>query len=189
MGVVPSDAELTTRHEGIPAWDDMPDDLKPVLSRQMEVYAGFLEHTDHHLGRLIDAIEELGALDDTLIFYILGDNGADVVKIEPADGDPARRYSAVGAELNGAWRAGLSAAARVNLKRIESFQHLASELDVPELALVQRYSQRAIDLAGNQHVRRGSHLRGRRERDWRGRIAGDQHCGHHERHTQVRIHT
>ena len=54
----------------------MPDELKPVLARQMEVYAGFLEHTDHHVGRLIDAIEDLGVLDDTIIYYIIGDNGA-----------------------------------------------------------------------------------------------------------------
>jgi arylsulfatase len=54
----------------------MPDDLKPVLARQMEVYAGFLEHTDHHVGRLIDALEELELLDDTLVYYIVGDNGA-----------------------------------------------------------------------------------------------------------------
>ena len=60
----------------IPAWDDMPDELKPVLARQMEVYAGFLEHTDHHVGRLIDALESLEVLDDTLIYYIIGDNGA-----------------------------------------------------------------------------------------------------------------
>jgi arylsulfatase A-like enzyme len=76
LGVVPADADLTTRHAEIPAWDDMPDELKPVLARQMEVYAGFLEHTDHHVGRLIDAIDELGALDDTIVYYIIGDNGA-----------------------------------------------------------------------------------------------------------------
>jgi arylsulfatase len=76
LGVVPADAELTRRHDEIPAWDDMPDDLKPVLRRQMEVYAGFLEHTDFHVGRVIDAIEQLGILDDTLIYYIIGDNGA-----------------------------------------------------------------------------------------------------------------
>ena len=73
---MPPDTELTERHEEIPAWDDMPDDLKPVLARQMEVYAGFLEHTDHHLGRLIDALEDLGVLEDTLVYYIIGDNGA-----------------------------------------------------------------------------------------------------------------
>ena len=57
LGVIPADAELTERPEEIPAWDDMPDDLKPVLARQMEVYAGFLEHTDHHVGRLVDALQ------------------------------------------------------------------------------------------------------------------------------------
>jgi arylsulfatase len=76
LGVVPPDAELTARPAEIPAWDAMPDALKPVLARQMEVYAGFLEHVDHHVGRLVDAIEDLGILDDTLVFYIVGDNGA-----------------------------------------------------------------------------------------------------------------
>ncbi len=52
LGVIPQDAELTARPPEIPAWDEMPDDLKPVLARQMEVYAGFMEHTDHHVGRL-----------------------------------------------------------------------------------------------------------------------------------------
>ena len=50
--MIPPEAELTDRPEEIPAWEDMPDDLKPVLARQMEVYAGFMEHTDHHVGRL-----------------------------------------------------------------------------------------------------------------------------------------
>jgi arylsulfatase A-like enzyme len=76
IGVIPADTELTRRHDEIPAWDDMPDELKPVLARQMEVYAGFLEHTDHHVGRLIDTLAELEVLDDTLVYYIIGDNGA-----------------------------------------------------------------------------------------------------------------
>ena len=76
LGVIPADAELTPRHAEIPAWDDMPAELKPVLEREMEVYAGFLEHTDHHVGRVIDAIEDLGVLENTLIYYIIGDNGA-----------------------------------------------------------------------------------------------------------------
>ena len=54
----------------------MADALKPVLARQMEVYAGFLEHTDHHVGRLLDALDDLGILDNTLVYYIIGDNGA-----------------------------------------------------------------------------------------------------------------
>ena len=62
----------------------MPDELKPILARQMEVYAGFLEHTDHHVGRLVDALDDLGVLEDTLVYYIVGDNGAS------AEGDDQR---------------------------------------------------------------------------------------------------
>ena len=54
----------------------MPEELKPVLRRQMEVYAGFLEYTDHHVGRLLDTLKAAQILDDTLVYYIIGDNGA-----------------------------------------------------------------------------------------------------------------
>ena len=76
LGVIPADCQLTARPKEIPAWDEMPEDFKPVLAREMEVYAGFLEYTDHHVGQLVDALEKLGVLDDTLIYYIIGDNGA-----------------------------------------------------------------------------------------------------------------
>ncbi|MBL8126566.1 MAG: arylsulfatase, partial [Chloroflexia bacterium] len=76
LGVIPADAELTPRPAQIPAWDDMPEELLPVLRRQMETYAGFLEHTDHCVGQLIDILEAGEMLDDTLIYYIIGDNGA-----------------------------------------------------------------------------------------------------------------
>ncbi|HME49068.1 arylsulfatase [Mycobacterium sp.] len=76
LGVVPQDAELTRRHDEMPAWDDMPAELKPVLARQMELYAGFLEQADHEVGRLVDTLDALDVLDDTLVYYILGDNGA-----------------------------------------------------------------------------------------------------------------
>jgi arylsulfatase A-like enzyme len=76
LGVIPANCELTKRHEQIPAWDDMPEALKPVLRRQMEVYAGFLEYADYHVGRLLDSLKELQILDDTLVYYIIGDNGA-----------------------------------------------------------------------------------------------------------------
>jgi arylsulfatase len=76
LGVIPQECELTARHKEIPAWDEMPEALKPALRRQMEVYAGFLEYADYHVGRVVDAIDKLGILDDTLIFYIIGDNGA-----------------------------------------------------------------------------------------------------------------
>jgi arylsulfatase A-like enzyme len=76
LGVIPSDCQLTPRHKEIPSWDDMPAELKPVLARQMELYAGFLEYADHHVGRLVDSLKDLNLLDDTLIYYIIGDNGA-----------------------------------------------------------------------------------------------------------------
>jgi arylsulfatase len=76
LGVVPPETELTPRPAEIPAWDEMPDALKPVLARQMEIYAGFLEHTDHHVGVLVDALDDLGVLEDTLVYYVIGDNGA-----------------------------------------------------------------------------------------------------------------
>jgi arylsulfatase A-like enzyme len=76
LGVVPQDAELTARPPEIPAWDETPEAMRPIFARQMEVYAGFLEHTDHHVGRLVDALSELEVLDDTLVFVIVGDNGA-----------------------------------------------------------------------------------------------------------------
>jgi arylsulfatase A-like enzyme len=76
LGVIPKECELTLRHKQIPAWDEMPAALKPVLIRQMEVYAGFMEYTDHHVGRLVDTLKKLNLLDDTLIYYIIGDNGA-----------------------------------------------------------------------------------------------------------------
>ena len=76
LGVIPADCELTPRHTQIPAWDDMPEALKPVLRRQMEVYAGFMEYADHHVGRLLDSLEKLTLLEDTLVYYIIGDNGA-----------------------------------------------------------------------------------------------------------------
>ncbi len=76
LGVLGPDAELTARHEEIPAWDDVADEMKPVLARQMEIYAAFMEHTDHQIGRLVDALEDLEILDETLVILIIGDNGA-----------------------------------------------------------------------------------------------------------------
>ena len=74
LGVIAADAVLTPRHAEIPAWDEMDPALKPALERQMEVYAAFLEHTDHHVGRLLEAMGPI--LDDTLVYVIIGDNGA-----------------------------------------------------------------------------------------------------------------
>src|SRR5512138_3821437 len=76
LGVVPPECKLTPRHSEIPAWDEMPEAFKPVLRRQMEVYAGYLEYTDYHVGRMVDTLKKLGILEDTLVYYIIGDNGA-----------------------------------------------------------------------------------------------------------------
>ena len=76
LGVIPQDAELTPRPDLFPAWDSLNDDEKKLYTRQMEVYAGYSENADWNVGRLLDAIEEIGDLDNTLILYIWGDNGA-----------------------------------------------------------------------------------------------------------------
>jgi len=76
LGVIPSDCVLTPRHEEIPAWDAMPEAFKPVLRREAEVYAGYMEYTDYHIGKIFDLLEKLNIMDDTLVYYIIGDNGA-----------------------------------------------------------------------------------------------------------------
>jgi arylsulfatase A-like enzyme len=76
LGWIPQNAKLTERPEGIAAWDDIPESERPFQRRLMEVFAGFSEHADFHAGRVIDEIERQGKLDNTLIFYIWGDNGS-----------------------------------------------------------------------------------------------------------------
>ncbi|MDP1553189.1 MAG: arylsulfatase [Methanobacteriaceae archaeon] len=76
MGIIPQDTELTERPDLFPAWDSLSETEKKLFARQMEVFAGFSENADWNVGRLLDAIEEMEDLDNTLIFYIWGDNGA-----------------------------------------------------------------------------------------------------------------
>lgn len=76
IGVVPPDAELAPWADGVPHWDELDEDARRVAARFMETYAGFAEHTDAQVGRLVDALSAAGELDNTLICYILGDNGA-----------------------------------------------------------------------------------------------------------------
>lgn len=75
-GWIPEDAVLTERDERLAAWDDIPEDEKPFQRRLMEVAAGFAEHADVQAGRLVDELESLGYDENTLIFYIWGDNGS-----------------------------------------------------------------------------------------------------------------
>jgi len=76
LGWIPKNAQLTPRPDTLPAWDSIPKNQLPFQRRLMEVFAGFTEHVDHQVGRLVDEVEKLGYGENTLIFYIWGDNGA-----------------------------------------------------------------------------------------------------------------
>lgn len=75
MGIIPADAELSRHDPDVKPWADCSADEKRLYARMMEVFAGFLEHTDHHIGRLLDFLSRLGELENTLIM-VLSDNGA-----------------------------------------------------------------------------------------------------------------
>jgi arylsulfatase len=74
-GLLPPGTELSERDPDVPPWDSLSDDAKRMYTRQMEVYAGFMSQTDHHIGRVIDHIERLGELENTIVI-VLSDNGA-----------------------------------------------------------------------------------------------------------------
>lgn len=115
LGVISDDSVLTPRPDVIPAWDDISDEMKPVLARQMEIYAAFLEHTDHCIGQLVDAVDELGLLDDTLILVITGDNGA----------------SGEGT-LNGTWNESLTMTGMLNVETPEFLRERLDSFGTPE---------------------------------------------------------
>jgi arylsulfatase A-like enzyme len=76
MGWIPAEAQLTPRDPAMPAWDDIPESERPFQRRLMEVAAGFAEHVDVQVGRLLDEVDHLGLAENTLVFYIWGDNGS-----------------------------------------------------------------------------------------------------------------
>ncbi len=94
MGVIPANADLTPRPKEIPSWDSQTPEQKKLEARQMETFAGFAEHTDEQVGRLVSALQDMGELDRTLFIYIVGDNGAS------AEGGPEGAYNEMMA-LNG----------------------------------------------------------------------------------------
>ena len=94
LGVVPAGTKLTPRPAEIPAWSALTADQQRLFERQMETYAGFAEQTDYEVGRLVQAIRDMGALDNTMVLYIAGDNGAS------AEGGPDGSYNEMLA-LNG----------------------------------------------------------------------------------------
>jgi arylsulfatase len=94
LGVIPAETKLTPRPTEIPAWENMSAEQKRLFERQMETFAGFAEHTDHEVGRLVAQLEAIGELENTLFFYIVGDNGSS------AEGGPEGTYNEMMA-LNG----------------------------------------------------------------------------------------
>ncbi len=94
MGIIPAGTKLTPRPAEIPAWDSLTADQKRLFERQMETFAGFASHTDHEIARLVDALEDMGVMDNTLFFFIAGDNGSS------AEGGPDGTYNEMLA-LNG----------------------------------------------------------------------------------------
>lgn len=76
LGIIPANTKLTPRLPQLPAWSSLTADQKRVAARLMEVYAGFLAHTDAQVGRLLDTLRASGEYDNTLVFYVVGDNGA-----------------------------------------------------------------------------------------------------------------
>jgi arylsulfatase A-like enzyme len=76
QGIVPTDTLLTKRHAEIPAWDSLNAEQKQLYAYMMEIYAGYLSQTDYNVGRVLDAIQQLGQMNNTLVIYISGDNGA-----------------------------------------------------------------------------------------------------------------
>jgi arylsulfatase A-like enzyme len=75
LGVIPANAKLTEWPDSLPKWDTLSADQKKLFARQAEVFAGYTAYTDHEIGRVIQQVEDMGQLDNTLIIYIVGDNG------------------------------------------------------------------------------------------------------------------
>ena len=94
LGIIPAGTKLTPRPAEIPAWADMSANQKRLFERQMETFAGFGEQTDHEVGRLVEQLEAIGELDNTIFFYIVGDNGSS------AEGGPEGTFNEMMA-LNG----------------------------------------------------------------------------------------
>lgn len=119
MGVIPKGTKLTPRPSDIPSWESQSPEARKVYTRLMENYAAYMAHTDHEIGRLLDALEQSGELDNTLIFCILGDNGAS------AEGGLEGTFSEVASLL------GIQLGLESTIKRIDEIGDPSSEPHVP----------------------------------------------------------
>src|SRR5262245_54995900 len=95
MGIVPQNTKLTARPKDIAAWESLSDTQKRVFSRMMEIYAGALSHADYQIGLVLDGLDETGQADNTIVIYIMGDNGAS------AEGTMQGTANEVGTAANG----------------------------------------------------------------------------------------
>ncbi len=119
MGIIPQGTQLTPRPKEIPAWDAQSADAKKVYCRLMENYAAFMAHTDHHVGRLIDSLNAAGELENTLVFYLVGDNGAS------AEGGLEGTFSEVASLI------GVQLGLQSTISRIDEIGEPSSEPHVP----------------------------------------------------------
>ena len=119
MGIIPKGTKLTPRPKEIPAWDEQSADAKKVYTRLMENYAAYMAYTDHQVGRLIDSLEASGELDNTLVMYVVGDNGAS------AEGGLEGTFSEVASLL------GVQLGLESTIKRIDEIGGPTSEPHVP----------------------------------------------------------
>ncbi len=119
MGIIPKGTKLTARDESIPSWDTRSADEKKVYTRLMENYAGYMEFTDDQVGRLIDSLAASGELDNTLVMYVVGDNGAS------AEGGLEGTFSELASLL------GVQLGLESTIKRIDEIGGPTSEPHVP----------------------------------------------------------
>ncbi|WP_010587811.1 arylsulfatase [Schlesneria paludicola] len=119
LGIIPSGTKLTPRPKQIPAWNEQSADAKKVYARLMENYAAYMAYTDHEVGRLIDSLRDSGELDNTLILYVVGDNGAS------AEGGLEGTFSEIASLV------GLQLGLASTIKRIDEIGGPKSEPHVP----------------------------------------------------------
>ncbi len=119
LGVVPKGTKLTPRPKEIPAWDDQPENARKIYTRLMENYAAYMAYTDHEVGRLIASLRDSGELENTLVMYIVGDNGAS------AEGGLEGTFSEIASLL------GLQLGLESSIRRMDEIGDPASEPHVP----------------------------------------------------------
>ena len=119
LGIIPKGTKLTPRPQEIPAWDSQSEAARKVYCRLMENYAAYMDYTDHHVGRLIDSLRTSGEIDNTLIMYVVGDNGAS------AEGGLEGTFSEIASLI------GIQLGLESTTKRIDEIGDAVSEPHVP----------------------------------------------------------